>query len=79
MVAVKRGETTDLAFGPPFRSLVTAQRANEKAVYLGLTIVGAANERCTDLRVNGSRPAAPTFVVKDGHGKVVGQGRFEYG
>jgi hypothetical protein len=78
-VAVSQGRTARLAFGAPFQAVVTAQRRDSSKVYLSLAIVGAAGERCTSLYVNGNRPPAPYFMVKDMDGKTVAQGKFEYG
>jgi hypothetical protein len=76
--SVQKGQTAKLAFGAPFRGLVSGNRTNN-GVSLSLSIVGAAGEYCTSFYVNGSRPPAPLFVIKDRSGKTVHQGRFEWG
>jgi hypothetical protein len=77
-VTVRKGETARLGFGAPFRAAVDASRQGTR-VYLSLSILGAAGERCTSFYVNGGRPPEPLFVIKDKAGKVIHQGRFEYG
>ena len=78
-VTVEKGKTVPLAFGAPFRAVVSAHRESSSRVYLSLDILGSAGERCTGFYVNGGRPPEPVFVVKDAQGKTVQQGRFEYG
>lgn len=78
-VTVSKGETAKIPFGAPFKASVSASHARGRGVYLSLSIVGAAGERCTSFYVNGSRPPAPRFVIKDKQDKIVRQGAFEYG
>ena len=78
-VTVASGETAKLPFGAPYHASVTASRSEGNKVYLSLSIVGAAGERCTSFYVNGARPPQPRFVIKDKEGKTVHQGQFEYG
>jgi len=78
-VTVSKDQTAKLAFGAPFQPVVTAQRRDANKVYLSLVVVGVAGERCTSFYVNGSRPPAPYFAIKDKEGKTVHQGKFEYG
>jgi len=77
--AVKKDESVKLPFGGPFRPVVNAHRTGSNRVYLSLAIVGVSGERCTNFYVNGGRPPAPPFVVKDKDGKTIHQGKFEYG
>lgn len=76
--AVEKGKTARLAFGAPFKGVVHANRESSR-VALSLSIVGAAGEYCTSFYVNGGRPPGPLFVIKDRAGKVVHQGKFEWG
>lgn len=78
-VTVGKGETAKMPFGAPFKATVSASRSRGKGVYLSLSIVGVAGERCSSFYVNGSRPPAPRFVIKDKYNKIVRQGAFEYG
>jgi hypothetical protein len=78
-VTVGKDATAEMPFGAPFRPVVTGARTEGNKVYLSLAIVGAAGERCTSLYVNGTRPPAPRFIVKDSKGTIVHQGNFEWG
>jgi hypothetical protein len=78
-VTVNKAETVTIPFGAPFRAAVTAHRIGANKVSLSLSIVGAAGEQCTNFYVNGKRPPSPQFIIKDEDGKIVHQGRFEYG
>jgi hypothetical protein len=78
-VTVGKDETVTLPFGAPFRPVVTASRSRGNTVYLSLAIVGVGGERCTSFYVNGQRPPQPSFEIRDKDGKVVHQGKFEYG
>ena len=44
-----------------------------------MSLVGSAGEVCTNMMVDGGRPAKPEFTITDPKGKVVQQGSFEYG
>jgi len=46
---------------------------------LGLSLVGVGGEVCSNLMVDGGRPAKPAFTIADPDGKVVQSGNFEYG
>ncbi len=80
-VTVKQDETVELPFGPPYRTVVSAQYSNpqERQVALGLTLVGVADEVCENLIVNGGRPPKPEFTITTEDGKEVESGAFEYG
>ncbi|NLE39583.1 MAG: hypothetical protein GX621_16305, partial [Pirellulaceae bacterium] len=78
-VDVEKGGTTELPFGPPFRAVVTAARAEGGKLGLSLSVVGQGGERCSNFLVGGKRPPAPLFEVRDASGKVVYSGKFEYG
>ncbi|NLE39966.1 MAG: hypothetical protein GX621_18265 [Pirellulaceae bacterium] len=80
-IEVREGETVALPFGPPYHATVDLgyyQQTND-SLYLGLTILGSAGERVTNMMVNGSRPGKPKFKITDPDGKVVVEGDFEYG
>jgi hypothetical protein len=82
-VAVRSGETVELPFGPPYKPVVTADffadGNQRKQLSLAMSLIGSADEICTNLMVNGGRPAKPEFSIADPKGKVVDQGSFEYG
>jgi hypothetical protein len=45
-----------------------------------LVLTGAGGERCTSIMLaNGSRPTPPAFTIVNAAGKVVEQGKFEFG
>lgn len=80
-VTVKKDETVELPFGPPYKPVVSAQYADqeERQVSLGLALVGIADEVCDNLMVNGNRPGKPRFSITTEDGKEVESGDFEYG
>jgi len=79
-VTVRAGEAAALYFGPPYKPVVNIDYASTDRVQLGMSLVGSAGERCTNLLVDGTRPATkPEFTIRDPQGKVVQQGAFEYG
>jgi len=90
-VKVRKGETAELPFGPPYKPTVRvayvqpAQQARGgksgagRMAQLELQILGAAREICTDLMVNGNRPRAPSFEIATPKGKVIERGKFRYG
>jgi hypothetical protein len=81
-VKVRDGKTVDLAFGPPYKPIVQVSRSypsSSGAVYLSLSLVGTGDEVCSNLMVNGSRPAQPQFTIVGPDGKEVAQGKFRYG
>lgn len=78
-VRVDKGQTVPLKFGAPFRTEVTSRSAGDKGIYLSLQIIGAGGAQCTGVQINGKRPDAPRFEIRDKGGKVVHQGRFEWG
>ncbi|HPM80394.1 MAG TPA: hypothetical protein PLF81_06820 [Candidatus Anammoximicrobium sp.] len=79
-VEVRAGETAELRFGPPYKPQVTGTlpQAGSQAS-LGLSLVGVGGEVCSNLMVDGGRPAKPAFTIADPDGKVVQSGNFEYG
>ena len=80
-VKVEKGKTVELPFGPPYRPVVSVQYVDPKKreARLALSILGAADESCSDLRVNGRRPDKPKFTITTKDGKEVVSGAFEYG
>jgi hypothetical protein len=83
-VTVRKGETVELPFGPPYTPTVTAESygpPNVKAEQfeLEMGLVGVGGEACTNMMVKGGRPGKPEFTITDPKGKVVQQGSFEYG
>ncbi len=48
-------------------------------VSLSMSLVGNADEICTNLIVNGKRPGKPTFTITTEKGEDVDTGNFEYG
>ena len=79
-VEVRAGETAELRFGPPYTPQVTGTlpQAGGQAS-LGLSLVGVGGEVCSNLMVDGGRPAKPGLTITDPDGKVVQRGNFEYG
>lgn len=78
-VEVAEGKTVALPFGPPYKPVVKAAGRGAEKVSLNLSLVGAAGEQCSDLRVDGQRPGKPEFVIRTPDGKEVQRGSFEYG
>lgn len=82
-VRVVADETVEMPFGPPFKPVVTSynimDEKGKQATQLSMSLVGSAGENCTDMMVNGARPAKPEFTITDPDGKVVETGSFEYG
>jgi hypothetical protein len=79
-VSVREGKTALLRFGPPFKPVVRAAgRREEREVRLEMSLVGCAGEICTDMWVNGDRPAAPRFEIATKKGDIVARGKFEFG
>ena len=70
-----------MPFGPPYKPVVKRLGfdGREEGRALALSLVGSAGEVCTNLMVDGGRPAKPEFTITDAEGKVVQQGNFEYG
>lgn len=83
--AVKKGETVELPFGPPFKPLVEIQPLGgrnqdaKKVVSLNLLLQGKGNEICRSLNVNGQNPDSPSFVIATKTNEIVERGTFEYG
>lgn len=80
-VAVREGQTVTLPFGPPYKPVVKTigvLRADQPA-YLQLAIVGSAEEICTNMSINGQRPASPTFTISTPDGKEVLSSAFRFG
>jgi hypothetical protein len=82
-VTVRRGETTVMPFGPPYTPTVSASNLEDtkdgKRMSLGVRLVGAVGEICTSTTVDGRRAPRPRFTIADPKGKVIEEGRFEYG
>ncbi len=80
-VKVAKGQTAKLAFGPPYTPKVTISSPSRggQPARLGLKIMGVGGEICSNLRVKGNRPEAPTFEVATPKGKVIERGKFRYG
>jgi hypothetical protein len=79
-VEVRKGETVEMPFGPPYEPVVDAQpRPGAKQVALGLTLVGVAGDVCNNMMVESQRPGKPQFTISAPDGEVVQEGQFEYG
>jgi hypothetical protein len=79
-VTVRKGQSVELPFGPPYKPVVNAYPTPDgKTVRLQLSLVGVAGEVCTNLLVNGSRGEPPQFTISTTDGDVVERGKFEYG
>jgi hypothetical protein len=79
-VDVRKGETVVFPFGPPYKPVVQVDYVQGAGqVRLGMSLVGSAGERCTNMMVQGGRPSKPEFTVSNPKGEVVYRGTFEYG
>jgi hypothetical protein len=80
-VTVRKGETTLLAFGPPYKPVVKVQyRPSKDQVQLNMSLVGSAGEIVSNMMVEGNRPEpAPKFTISSPKGEVVQTGQFSYG
>jgi len=79
-VKVPEGKTTALAFGPPYKAVVDVSYVmGGGQASLGMKIVGSAGETCTNLTVEGGKPASPTFEIRTTKGEIIERGTFEYG
>jgi len=87
-VTVRKGETIEMPFGPPYTPTVTAVSYNVvnangqqpvQQTYLEMTLIGVGGEAVTNMTVKGRQPGKPALTITDPDGKVVQQGNFEYG
>ena len=79
-VEVKEGQTCELPFGPPYRPTVDVQYPQgTNLVSLGMSLIGSADEVCTEMQINGNQPGKPKFTITTADGKTVAEGEFEYG
>lgn len=86
-VTIRKGETVELPFGPPYTPTVTGMYYGvpnsdgkaEKQLSLAMSLVGIGGEECTNMTIKGSRPGKPEFTITGPDGKVVQEGNFEYG
>ncbi len=82
-VAVQKGETAELPFGPPYKPVVTVSRISgsesERTAQMDMALVGSTGEICTNVMVKGNRPEKPTFAIANPKGRIVERGNFEYG
>ena len=79
-VEVVEGETVEMPFGAPYRPVVSVGYAQGDGRYsLGLSLVGAADEVCESMYVNGAQPGKPKFTITTDDGEIVEEGQFDYG
>lgn len=78
-VAVSEGKTQKLAFGPPYKPVVSVGYVHEKEAHLQLKLVGTDGEVCETMMVKGSQPGKPAFRITRNDGTLVQKGQFEYG
>jgi hypothetical protein len=83
-VTVRKGQTVELPFGPPYTPTVTAMsygspNSQAEQLFLEMGLVGTGGEGCTNMLVKGGRPGKPGFTITDPKGKIVQEGNFEYG
>ena len=80
-IKVAKGKTVEFPFGPPYKPRVSippySMRPGEVA--LEMSLIGSAGEVCSNIMVDGGRPAKPEFTITDPKGQVVQEGNFEYG
>lgn len=79
-VEVRKDDTVKLPFGPPYRTVVrpSGRTAAGEAVLL-LSLIGAGGEVCTDLQLDGRRPAPPQITIRDPDGRIVQEGPLRHG
>jgi len=77
-VRVVQGKPTELALAQPLTPKVSVRKQGSNA-YFVFDLAGPHGERIGDVRINGRRPAAPSFVVYDAKGKQVLADKFHYG
>jgi hypothetical protein len=79
-ITVRKGETVELPFGPPYKAMVKADffanRDQNRQLSLSMSLIGSAGEVCTVLMVDG-QPPRPEFTIAGRAGKVVQQGYFD--
>jgi hypothetical protein len=80
-IKVEKGKTVEFPFGPPYTPRVTIPpyRMQPGEVALEMSLIGSAGEVCSNIMVDGGRPAKPEFTITDPKGQVVQEGSFEYG
>ncbi len=79
-VMVRKGETTQLPFGPPYKPTVRVQYLSKDQANLSLSVVGSTGEVCSDMQIRGTRPSEkPSFTIANAKGEVIERGSFEYG
>ncbi len=79
-VRVTAGQTVEMPFGEPYRPVVTLGGPPQDGhAWLGLSLVGQGGEVCSNMIVNGTRPAKPKLTISTEAGEVVQTGNFEYG
>ncbi|HBO44114.1 MAG TPA: hypothetical protein DD670_09320 [Planctomycetaceae bacterium] len=82
-VTVRSGQTVVMPFGPPYTPTVSGSNLENskdgKRLSLGVRLVGSVGEVCTSTTVDGRRAPRPRFTITDPKGKIVQEGRFEYG
>ena len=82
VVHVRKDDVAAFPFGPPYKAVIITsnQRSQANTVRLSLLLTGAGGERCTSIMLaNGSHPTPPAFTIVNAAGKVVEQGKFEFG
>jgi hypothetical protein len=82
VIHVRKDSVEPFPFGPPYKAVVLSNkdRSQSDTVRLSLLLTGAGGERCTSIMLaNGSRPTPPGFTIVNAAGKVVEQGKFEFG
>jgi hypothetical protein len=77
---VRKGKTVALPLGPPYKPDVKVQYTPSGGVaYLGMSLVGAGGERCSNMVIGGSPPGEPEFTISTADGKEVEAGKFKFG
>jgi hypothetical protein len=82
VIHVRKDSVEPFPFGPPYKAVILSNkdRSQTNTVRLSLLLTGAGGERCTSIMLaNGSRPTPPAFTIVNAAGKVVEQGKFEFG
>jgi hypothetical protein len=78
---VRAGETLAMKIGPPLAPAATPDSAQSGLILINLFLVGQAGERYSVglQKADGVRLPAPKVKILDGSGKVLAEGKAEYG
>jgi hypothetical protein len=76
---IKPNAVTEFNLGPPFE-IKTSMRRHAQEVQISFNLEGQAGEQYRSfVKRNGRAAPVPSLKIRDGSGRVVHAGRFEYG